>query len=163
MAAVEIITANKLTIEDVEDLSEEVIDILAINTSVFNDFILKTYDYVDWVVEISGNRYRFLHGFPGDNALGVLVDKDDSSVVLALCGEGGGRLKVEGHEDAQTFLDWYERETAGSQEYKAIFDASNLVKRPKPQAKKHTDSDEEVEEDSEVEDEEEEEDEGENA
>lgn len=118
--------ANKLTITNLESYPTNFILKFNLELDSLENGDLESEDFVVWQVDILGHSYAFLHGFPGDNPIGLLLTNDKSEL-LATCGEGGRNPINKSNKDVFVFLDWYDNITNNACNYNKIeFQASKL-------------------------------------
>ena len=124
---VKIIEAKPLDAAIGEKLSKDLMRQLALEKEDLDDERLLEQDFVVWEVEMEDIKFKFYHGFPGDNPVGVLVSMDE---IIATVGEGGSEvLLVESIEavKAKEFVLWYDQVTEEACHYEMKeFKASQL-------------------------------------
>lgn len=86
-----------LTKADKDRVPQEYIDDVDLDWRKETDESLKGKDYVIGELIYNGETYTLVHGFPGDNAVGVICDKN--RYVVGILGEGC--------EDYNEFTHWY--------------------------------------------------------
>jgi hypothetical protein len=92
-----VVSIRQLTLSDLENLPSDVVEEFQCEDT--NEEDLVSQDYVIGTIESEGKIVNFVHAYPGDNAVGVIFDRDYN--VLASVGEG-----VPG-DTGNPYIDWY--------------------------------------------------------
>lgn len=71
-----LISKETLTIDKCSTLSDDELDLLFLEDGEFDNESLAMEDYQTWTVEILGKIYNVIHGFPGDNPIGLFYKND---------------------------------------------------------------------------------------
>lgn len=70
------------------------------------------------IISFENCTYRLIHGFPGDNPIGVIVDENDN--IVDTCGELSME-HYEGNDMSHSMIEWYEEITENGTNYFSDF------------------------------------------
>ena len=108
---------RKMTQDDYSSLGKEILEELSLYDPEDLD---KSYDYKILTLKFNdGKTLIVYHGFPGDNPVGCIVNKEGS--YLASCGEGGDEIYNKDPSllnHINSFLKWYQTTTENTCNYK---------------------------------------------
>ncbi len=95
---VEFISKRQLTLEDISSLSDEIADIMCLDEEYQDNEYFQEQDFIIGILRHNDIEYSIIHGYPGDNATGIVFSGD---TIIAHIGEG-----CDGDE-CDHFASWY--------------------------------------------------------
>lgn len=114
---IKIKTKEPLTTDLIKAIPDKIAEELYLLEDYVDDEYLDAQDFVILILMDGKDKYIMIHGFPGDNPLGVIYDQRDHIIVWV--GEGMDE------SDSDPFYVWYNLITNNGIEYPSIFHTNN--------------------------------------